>query len=377
MAYEVKIKGLTKLNKVVSGYSKLNKQQKAVNKNLKSQKQLTDKLTSSTTGKIQDLGNKFKELSGNDILSRPLNAMSKGFEASRKKGGGLFSSAKKGLGGMGKAISRMGGLTKVLGAVFKSAMRILLPLTLIMGAIALVKKLFQLNVGGIATSFFKIVGEVKSAIGKMMAWINRSLRKLGPIFKMVINPLVMKIRFVFAIIKGIFKSIGMILNPIIDVLAEIGNAFSGIFGTGEAKSFEKVLKGISKYFEILGKVIGFIVKVGLLPLRIMFKIIGYVITKMVESWKKSFQKLFEFFKPFINFITKVINFFKERAAAAKESAAAKREEFNSSRLGQALGAGGSTNNSTKNDNRKISVFTNAGIDAGSFNEDSAVRSIRG
>ena len=73
----------------------------------------------------------------------------------------------------------------------------------------------------------------------------------------------------------------------------------------------------------------------------------------------------------------VINFFKERAAAAKESAAAKREEFNSSRLGQALGAGGSTNNSTKNDNRKISVFTNAGIDAGSFNEDSAVRSIRG
>lgn len=378
--YEVKVKGLTKLNKVVSGYSKLNKEQKAVNKNLKTQKQLTDKLTSSTTGKINDMSKKFQEMTGSTVLERPLNAFSKSFEFSRKKGQGLFSSVKTGFGGMGKAISRMGGLSKVFGLVFKSAMKVLWPLGLIMTAIAVIKKLFQLNVGGMATGFFKVVGEIKSALGQMMGWINRSLRKLDPLFKMVFTPIIQRIRLVFAIIKGVFKGVAAIVTPIIDVLAEIGKAFSGVFGDskGQAAGFEQVLKGITKTLEVIGKIIGWLLKVALKPLMITFKILGFLISRVIEDTKKGFQTWYKILKPVFDMIKKIIDFFKKGAEKNKE----KRETLMGTikekyPIASALLGGGTTNNTTKNDNRRISVHTNSGIDANSFNEDSAVRSLRG
>ncbi len=185
--YKIDVKGLSKLNQASKSASSLNDNVKKTNKNLKKTEQISDKLTSTTTGKINEISDKFKKFSGDNSLSRPLQAFSKQFEVARGKGEGLFSSAKKGFGGMKSAIGRMGGLSKVFGTLFKSVLRVAGPIALIMGAFMLLKKMFQLNVGGMATGFFKIVGEIKAAIGQLTVWINKSLRKLGPLFKTYIK----------------------------------------------------------------------------------------------------------------------------------------------------------------------------------------------
>jgi hypothetical protein len=382
VVYKTKIQGLGDLNKVSKTLSSINKEQAKVNKGLKKQQQLTDTLTSSTTKKVEDIGNKFKKLSGSDVLSRPLNAFNKSFEYSRKSGDGFFKSFTKGFGGVGKSISRMGGLTKVIGVLFKSLMRTLVPLGLIMGAFVILKKLFTLNIGGMTTGFFKIVGEIKAAMGQLTAWINKSLKKLSPLFKLVFTPIIRSIRFVFAIIKGVFKIVGAILNPIFDILKELGDAFSGIFGDGggQGKAFEQILKGVGKAFEIIGKVVGHIMKAVLLPLKIIFKILGFIIDKVITRTKKGFQTLFGWLKPIINFIQKIIDFFKKSADKQKERRQAiidkAKEKYPvAARAAMGVLGGGKTENNTTNDNRNISVYTNKGIDRKSFDEDGAVNAM--
>jgi len=112
------------------------------------------------------------------------------------------------IGGLKKAIPLMG----ILGVAIKGLFLTLAPiLGIITGIIALIfvfKKVWDFNVGGIQTGFFRIVGQLKTIWGKFMAAMSRGLAVLGPMF------------------KGVFDIIFFTIKPFLDILESVISIFN-------------------------------------------------------------------------------------------------------------------------------------------------------
>jgi len=249
-------------------------------------------------GKVKQSGgffNMFSDYLGN--ITSKVKAVRGGFSAA-------FGSGLKGM------ITSIGVGIKALIPVIGGLMAALGPILLVVGAIIAIvfvlQRVWKNNIGGIQTFWHKTIGKIKDAWQKFVVGFDKTLRKLEPLFVAIGK--IMKITFiplmvVLRVIQGVFRAIWEIVKPIIDAFAEIGKEISKAFGDGKKSSFSfwKALEGIAVALGWVGKVIGWVVKIGLMPLIWSVKIIIFLIKTLVNAFKWLGEKMAEAFKKSLAF----------------------------------------------------------------------------
>ena len=375
MKYEVVVKGTKEISKLGKSVTNVNKQLKQTQKNFDKLKKQSSKIDKSVTSSVDNIHNKFKEFTGSDALQRPLDAFNKQFVHARNSGKGFFSSMKKGFGGLKTAIGRTG-----LGNIAKVLLKTLGPIALIATAFSVLKTMFQANVGGIATTFYKLFGQIKSMIGKFRAHFIKTLRKIGPLIKVILTPLVRGFKIVFAIIEGVVNGIFAIIDPIADAFNEIGKSLGFMGKQGKQLDlFKPMLKGLTWILTTLGKIIGWVVKKALQPLIIGFKILGFIGKLIFTPIIDGAKKLMNFLQPIFDMIKKIMDWFKGVGKKSNDFKANIEHKFGIDKIKGLFRSGENSqvNNNVKYDNRMITVHTNGNINKNSFSEDSAIKWIAG
>ena len=223
-------------------------------------------------------------------------------------GKGLFGSLSSGF----KAVVggfRTGSLSVMasITGIGVSLSAILLPLAAIGAAAFTLKKMWDLNIGGMQTKFMQLFGSLKTAWGKFNAVFARSLQKLSPLFNVVLSPIFAQLKFLFAVFEGVFKGIFAVISPIIDIFGEIGKTIEDVFGlSSEGKMFTNVLKGIVAVLGGIGKTVGFLLKVLLSPIKLglhmirVYKKLGKIIGSVFKN------KALDMFGDKISSVVKII-----------------------------------------------------------------------
>jgi len=209
-------------------------------------------------------------------------------------------------GGIKGMIAGIGTSFSALLPIIGSLMASILPITLaILGIVAVVftlKRMWKNNIGGMQTTFAKFMGQAKDMWNKFIVGFDKLLRKISPLVKIVMGALMIPLMWSLKYVSTLFKVLFMVLEPIFDVFGEIGKIISEAFGGGAEKGmdFMKVMDAILKPVLILGKILGWVVRIALLPLLLTFKFIGWYVGKV----KEGFGKLTDTVKNVVGWFTK-------------------------------------------------------------------------
>jgi len=282
------------------------------------------------TNSGKKFGNILKGMGKEDHLKK-LAASTKvftaGFGEGRKQGMSFLQSIGHGFKRSATFIKlALGGLKGFIATLAGAA----LPILGIIAAFKLLQRMWQLNVGGMQTQWGKMMGAIKTSIGKFNAEMSKVLRKLSPIIELLLQPLIMNMKFVWSIAKGVFKGIWEIIKPIFDAFAEIGIALKEAFGGSNAKNvkiFDTILKGISVTLQWIGKIIGFVVKVALMPfvngiknLIKIGKILADVFQPVFGAIKELLISIYNTtLKPLVDGFKNIISLFKQSGKESKSS----------------------------------------------------------
>lgn len=300
------------------------------------------------------------------ILSGTFNTLSAGFEKARDKisgfgnlkgslgklssgfgdiGGSIKKKVLEGLVSLAGMIPGVGGMLSGLIAplaamgttgtasflgISMAAAPITAIILAIIGFVLLLKRAWDLNIGGMQTTAFKIFGKIQNTFFQLRDAFDKVLKDLAPFFKVVFGVIGAIVVGVFKTIVGIVKVAMAIFSPIAKA---IGNAFkplTGLFdktkeGTGIFKTLGKVMVGIGKVigtvFSIPIRIIGFIIKGVILlinvvkqvasafsKLEFVQKIFGGIVGA-VKLVKAGIDALLAPFKFIFETIGKVISFF--------------------------------------------------------------------
>jgi len=118
----------------------------------------------------------------------------------------------------------------------------------------------------------KVMSQLKEqamlALQPLMDILSTVMNILAPIMKLgaLINSVIMiPLKVVFAVFKGIISSIMSALQPVLDIFDEIGSLLGGGGGAGIMGAFEKIGEFIGHYISIQLRVVGTILRAVLLP----------------------------------------------------------------------------------------------------------------
>jgi len=195
-------------------------------------------------------------------------------------------------GGMRGLLTNMTSGFKILLPVIKSLIPTILsvatPVAVVVAAVFTLQRMWKNNIGGMQTFFHRFVGTLKDTWAKFVVGFDTLLRKLSPIFKILFTTIFIPLIGAVKILGSLFNMIFKILTPIFEALSEIGKAllepFEKFVGKDGKDAFNLIEK-LGKVFEWLGKVIGTVLKVVLIPTVTVFKIIGFVLGKIVDGIK--------------------------------------------------------------------------------------------
>jgi len=265
-------------------------------------------------------------------LNKKMASFNDAFENVNKTGGGfgnMMSNMFTNVGGNIKAftanISQVGSiLTKSLLPAIQVGIKAIIPQIIAMGvallpivgwvlaivaAVYTLKKIWDLNIGGIQTSVFELAGMFKDTLGKAALKFQMILQKLSPIFKLVFQPLFQQLKIIFAVFSGLVDVVFAVIDPIAEALGELAAPFADI--QGEGFKLIDVVKWIGKYFGMVTKAIGIYMKIILFPIKLIaygIKAIIDVVKVLWERFKQSpiFAKMMEIMAERFNKIKMVI-----------------------------------------------------------------------
>lgn len=227
-------------------------------------------------------------------------------------GQGLFAGLKAGFAtvssGISSGVVSVGGLTASFAALGTAVLSALGPIALVAAAVFTLKKVWDLNLGGIQTKFNAIMGQLKVAWAKFNIIFIKTLRKFEPLFSFIFGSIFKKVAGIFSMIGDIFKGLYIIIEPVIDAFAEL---FS-VFGKGNKgfSVFGSIAKVVGKVFLGLAKVLAVVIKVGLIPFKIIIGILKATWKNFSDSMAKS---------PVIGFLLKVKDAFLKMFTVVKDT----------------------------------------------------------
>lgn len=219
-----------------------------------------------------------------------------------------------------------------------------IPVAAIVAGLYLIKKIWDWNIGGIQTSFFSLVGQLRTIWGQFQANLSKGLQKLSPLFKFVFGAVFKPLIGILKVVGALFNAIFVILDPILDALGEIGKALLAPFeafgkqGQESLDIFNMMVKAIGW----IAKAVGFLIKIALAPLVWQIKLIakvgkgigefaarfkwllpvifpiiaafrlwGFIWRRfLAEPMKKFFEKVKNWFQPLIDAVKTLGNAFK-------------------------------------------------------------------
>ena len=235
-----------------------------------------------------------------------------------------------------KKIADISGKLKLMGVGFKNPFPLLIKsvgllkvaliaigkvawIGLLTAAVAIFAKMWQMNIGGIQKSFFKVVGVFKNGVGQIMKSFVKFTQQVAPIvepfFEAMADMLIPVIDKVMKLVAGFIeggKAASMfeeIFVPIMDAILGLMNTIIPIWSslvdkimaagpTGE-NSFGKLLKSIGKVLVPIFKLIRaifkvldsfylfdaviFIVKLLAEGLTVVFDLLGWIVEKVVDA----------------------------------------------------------------------------------------------
>lgn len=364
--YEVVIKGGNKAFDVFNNLNKINEMSEKINK-------IYEKMGNTTLPKINnklkdikksnsEINNTFGALkdmiSGNyqsaldklggqvkNSMSGVFDTFNKGFSRGRNQGMGFFQSLQRGMGGVTKAFSAgtlsIKGILVGLGAALGPFLAIA---AVVVAAFYTIKTAWKMNLGGIQSEFNKMVGQLKSWWGKFNASFMAEMRKWTPIIKTIVSFFSIQFKVIGNTLKSVFTFIWNAISPIVEVVRELFNAFGGV--NSESKSLKMILDGIFTAFSAIGKVVGFVLKIGLYPLLEGIRAIGKMVTWVREAWDAFTEtKAFKVIQTFIDGIKMAFNALAKLVGVKTEDSQAARASVNNIR-------------STSQDNRHQNIVFN-------------------
>jgi len=205
------------------------------------------------TGNSQGLGKAFEMFGGQMMAS---SMAGKGFIKSIGSG---FSAVFTGIRiGSITAMASITGLMTLLGTFVA-------PILAVVAAIYIFKKVWDANIGGMQTSFSKIMGRLKSISGILNANLITALRAIGPLF------------------SGIFSALESTLDPILDAFEELNKMFKQ--NSQSLGVFTILAKVLGFQFKVIGVVIGTLIRATLYPLMLIFKAISLAVKGLDIVWK--------------------------------------------------------------------------------------------
>ena len=284
MKFDIIFSGLSRVRTALKSVRELNQETKSINNNMQGagkgvksignhvkNARIAMKNLETQNKSVAEASNKMGDRLKDATGTRPIFDMINGFK-------NMFATFGSGIKGVITGI-------KVMGLAFAKAA---LPVLAIAAIFKVLKLAWDANIGGIQTKAMKVFGKIRTSFAKAQVFIVKLMRKLAPVFELVFKPLIMNLKYAWALIKGFGTIIGAILKPILDVFKEIGAALEPIFkmGNSDGKVFQKVLDGIGVAAKVLGTTLGFIVKVGLLPLRLNIKAVSVLIKVLSGLFEK-------------------------------------------------------------------------------------------
>lgn len=269
----------------------------------------------------KNIGESFKKFTGSDVLEAPIKGFTKSLGGALGKGKGFFASITAGVKGFIGAAGGLKGVIGLIGGVTNALVAAAFPLAAIVGAIFLVEKAFENNLGGIATEFSALFGQVKDIFGKVNVGINKMMKALSPLFSLVFKPLFTALRGIMFLVEGFLDGVFEAFQPLGVVLSEIGEQFREIFGLGKSnESLFIVLKSV-------GKILGLTLKAAMMPVVLSFKVLLGIVKFLAPAFKAIgaivtpiFKAIWAVLKPIVEAI-KFITGYKNKTATQETQVA--------------------------------------------------------
>ena len=362
-------KDLALADKTTDAFKDMNKELKDTKSKLSaisSQKNAFEDLVSGTPlAKITQMNNKFSKL--NNVFAKL------GSGSGKKQLVNLFKNT---IGGGLKALSS--GISALLPALASLAA----PILLVVGAIVTLKRMWDLNIGGMQTTFFKVFGKIKDMWAGMVIKFDKTLKKLSPLFKVVFGTIGNILLPILTAVGLAFDGIFAIVSPIVDAITEAVKPLTDMFDT--TNNMSKRLEMTKKIWGGIFKVLGFITKIivkGLLrPLTEVIKVVAKVAEgflrlkkinediskKMFDTFKNTEfgQKLFERFEKIKEIIMVIWDIYKKiygiKDDKQNESKAKGVSRERSFKAAATMMSGGEASNTT--DNRNFTINSAGSID---------------
>jgi len=333
-----------------NGLAKVNKDSKTLSKTLdkiNSSANKQHKIFGLVTKKTQNWSDKFAELGGKgNHVTKLFNTFNTGFSEASHSGLGFFSSLSKGFKAVSKAFVT-GGLTMqgVLIGLGTTLATVLLPLAAIAAGFYLLKKAWEVNMGGIQTLFNKVMGKLKSWWGVFEVKLIHGMRKVGDAISSFFKLFNSKSEES----KKTWKALGIVLRwsfkvafaPMISIIKGMTILFKVInwiakskFGGMLIKTFKQITLPIRTIWFLLKNVIIWVdkwskrskqlqkeMRSSTKPLEIIHNIFNKIKnifnkfkqTNIGGALLKPFTMLLDTLKPIWNFLTKIMDKYNEIA----------------------------------------------------------------
>lgn len=240
-------------------------------------------------------------------LNKKMASFNEAFQNVNKTGGGfanmtnvLFKSFQGNLSSFTGNLMNIGTvLTKNLLPAIAAGFKAIIPLVIkiaialapiaaivlaVVAAVYTLKKVWDLNIGGIQTSVFQLAGMFKDTLGSAAIKFQKILQKLEPVFKLVFQPLFHNLKIVFALFKGLVDVVFAVIDPIAEALGELAAPFADL--QGEGNGLIDVVKWIGKYFSLVTKSIGISMKIILFPIKLIAHGIKFIIDLVKVLWER-------------------------------------------------------------------------------------------
>lgn len=170
---------------------------------------------------------------------------------------------------------------------------ILLAVAAIVAAVYTLKKVWELNIGGIQGIVFEFVGTIKDTLYSSIVRFQKLLQKLEPVFKLVFQPLAVQLKWIGVLFKGLMEIVWAIVDPIADAIAELAEPFASLQGEG-VDPLKKAMEVLGQVFSYVAKGISISLKIALFPIKLLAKGIATVIDLVKVLWERFKQtKIFQ------------------------------------------------------------------------------------
>jgi len=150
----------------------------------------------------------------------------------------------------------------------------------------ILKKAFDLNIGGMQTKFFKFIGTVKYEWSKFMVQFNKFLMDYGPQFNALFDGLLKSAMVGIRLVKVFAGAFFEAVKPVIPMFFKLNKMISELF-SGDNKG---LIDALTMGAKIAGTILGVFLKVQYI---LVISIVGVIVrlTKMIIKLVQWFLKI--------------------------------------------------------------------------------------